>query len=138
MTLPRQCELGRLFFTALSATVLVLGPPTAIALAHASLVRSDPAGGARLQQSPSRIVAWFDQELDASASTIRVDDAQGNALEGDTGGVDLADPDHASMIVTLPQTLEPGRYLVRWTAVSADGNDAHHSTKGEFTFEIGN
>ena len=128
---------GRLHAATLLLAMLVLGPPTGIALAHASLVRSEPADGARLPQSPPRIVAWFDQELDTSRSTIGVFDAQGNSIEDDTGGVDLTDPNHASMIVALPQALKPGRYLVRWSVVGADPNHADHSTKGEFAFEIG-
>lgn len=134
MTLSRQCELGGLLITLLLAAVLALGLSTAAAFAHIAFVRSEPADGARLQQSPPRIIAWFNEELDASASIMSAFDAQGTALDDDPGGVDLTDPDHASMIVALPQALKPGRYLVRWTAFGAD----HHSTKGEFAFEIGN
>ena len=140
--LPRESKFGHDGFDfaalmMLAFIILALALPAATALAHASLVRSEPADGARLQQSPPRIAAWFDQELDASTSTIGVFDSQGDAIDGNAGGVDLTDPEHASMTVMLPRTLGPGHYLVRWTAVSAAGSHAGHVTEGEFVFEIG-
>lgn len=136
--MPSLCHsnAGRLF-AALLAAMPVWALSTAIALAHASLVRSEPSDGARLPQPPLRVVAWFDQELDESASTIEILDAHGNAIEHDLDGVDLNDPDHASMIVELPRALGPGHYTVRWHAAGASGGHAGHPTNGEFAFDVG-
>ena len=104
--------------------------------AHASLVKSEPTDGAMLQQSPPRVVAWFDQELEASASMIGVFNAQGREIDGGVRSVDLTDPNHASMIVTLSGELSPGRYIVRWKAVSGSDGHVGHPTTGEFVFDI--
>ncbi len=129
--------LSMLAVVILALAILIFALPMAIALAHTALLRSEPAEGARLQQSPPRIAIWFDQELDASASTIGVFNAAGDAITGATGGVDLTNPDHASMSVSLPHALIPGHYLVRWNAVSAGDGHVGHATKGGFAFEIG-
>lgn len=126
----RECR--KFGFTALALAFFVLALP-AITLAHAALVKSEPADGTVAQLSPSRIMAWFDQELEPAASGIGVFDAQGRRVDGGKGGVDLNDPSRASMGTTLPAALAPGRYTVRWHVTSAaDG----HPISGEFVFEI--
>lgn len=104
------------------------------AAAHALLLRSEPAAGAALAQSPERVIAWFSQELDTGFSALQVVDGEGRQADSGDGGVDLNDPDHASLVVTLPADLPAGRYTARWTAVSADDGD---TTDGEFFFTVG-
>jgi copper transport protein len=104
------------------------------AAAHALLVKSEPEEGAVLAQAPERVIAWFSQELDTSFSTLQVLDGAGSQVDNGDGGVDLYDPDHASLVVTLPPTLSEGRYTARWTVTSADDGD---TTEGEFSFRIG-
>jgi len=127
---------GQLGFAFLGTAMLAAVLPVAIVLAHASIIRTEPADGALLDQSPSRVIAWFNQELEAPASTITVFDAQGRQVDGGKGGVDLNDPDHASMTVILTVALDAGRYTVRWNAVSAASGHSAHPTSGEFAFEI--
>lgn len=102
--------------------------------AHALLVKADPRPGVVLEQPPEQVVAWFSQELETDFSTMQVYGTDGSQVDKGDGGVDLFDPNHASMVVTLPDTLADGTYTVRWTVVSADDGD---STNGEFTFNIG-
>ncbi len=104
------------------------------AAAHALLLRSEPAAGAALAQSPERVIAWFSQELDTGFSALQVVDGEGYQVDAGDGGVDLNDPDHASLVVTLPADLPAGRYTAHWTAVSADDGD---TTEGEFFFTVG-
>lgn len=104
------------------------------AAAHAILVKSEPADGAILNRPPERVIAWFSQELDTGSSSLRLLDAAGRQVDNGDGGVDLNDPDHTSMIVTLPATLPGGRYTAHWTVVSMDDGDA---TEGEFQIAIG-
>lgn len=108
--------------------------PAAGAAAHALLVKSEPADGAVLSQPPERITAWFSQELDTGSSSIRLLDAAGRQVDNGDGGVDLNDPNHTSMFVTLPSTLPDGRYTVHWTVVSMVDGDA---TDGEFQITVG-
>ncbi len=115
---------------ALLASVLLSG----VGLAHALLLKSEPEDEAVLEQAPEQVVAWFSQELDTSFSIFQVFDSQNRQVDNGDGGVDLFDPDHASMIVTLPESLPNGTYLARWTVVSAEDGDL---TEGEFSFIVG-
>ncbi len=79
-------------------------------------------------------MAWFSQELDTGSSSLRLLDAAGRQVDNGDGGVDLNDPDHTSMFVTLPSTLPDGRYTAHWAVVSMADGDA---TEGEFHINIG-
>lgn len=98
--------------------------------AHALMVKSEPPADKPQAQPPNRITAWYSQELDTRMSAMRVFDAQGRQVDTGDGRVNLNDPDHASMVVTLPEGLPGGSYVVRWTAVSVEDGDP---TGGEFS-----
>jgi copper transport protein len=120
--------------TASLAIVFLFALTATMVSAHALLVRSEPADGEILEESPAQVVAWFSEELDSSQSGLRVFDVQDRQLDKGDGAVDLEDLDHLSMVVTLPPVLSGGRYTVRWAVVSAEDGDA---TEGEFTFDVG-
>ena len=101
--------------------------------AHAYLAESIPRNGELVQQPPEQIVAHFTEEVDSSSSII-VLDANGKQIDNGDGGVDLYDPDHTSMIVTLPTSLPNGQYTVEWVVLSAEDGDP---TDGAFIFTIG-
>jgi methionine-rich copper-binding protein CopC len=102
--------------------------------AHAYLVESFPRNGAQLSASPVEVSALFTQELVSSSSTLQVFDADGFQVDNGNGGVDLFDPAHQSMKVTVPDDLGAGTYIVEWVVLSADDNDI---TEGAFVFGIG-
>lgn len=104
------------------------------AAAHALLLKSQPEAGAALVQSPLRVIAWFSQELDTSLSTLHVVNGDGQQVDNGDGGVDLNDPDHASLVVTLPLDLPDGLYTAQWTATSVEDGD---TTSGQFSFIVG-
>lgn len=118
---------------ALVLTLLVSGLLVARIAAHGPevLTKSDPPNEAVLKQSPSKVTAWFSTELDTKLSTLQVFDTEGRQVDNGDGGVDLNDPDHASLVASLP-TLPDGVYLVRWSAVLDDGD----AVEGEFTFTV--
>lgn len=106
----------------------------AIVSAHGVvLVRSEPAAGSTVESPPEQVRAWFNEELDTDGSTLQVLDAEGRQVDNGDGGVDLYDPEHASMVVTLPPQLPAGDYTVRWYAVVAEDGD---TAEGEFSFSI--
>ena len=105
-----------------------------VTTAHALLVKSEPEDGVVLKQAPAQVVTWFSQELDTNFSVLQVFDAEDRQVDTGDGGVDLYDPDHASMLVTLAEPLPNGTYKARWTVVSAEDGDL---TEGEFTFRVG-
>jgi len=96
------------------------------------LLRSDPPVGAVLTAPPKRVTAWFNEELQSGESTLKVFDKDGMQVDQGNGGVDLNDPQHASLVVDLP-VLAEGAYRVEWRAVLLDGD----ASDGEFTFYVG-
>jgi copper resistance protein C len=98
---------------------------------HATLVKSSPANGASLAQSPPAIRAWFNEELAIKSSTMRLYDNHQKLVA--SGGVDSTVAKHNVMKIA-PPTLAKGAYVVQWVAVSADDNETR---KGSFKFSIG-
>ena len=119
---------------ALGLALLALVLLAAGAAAHDPdiLVKSDPPDGTVLQQSPTQVSAWFNTELEPEYSTLQVFDINHRQLDNGDGGVDPNDPEHASMVVSLPE-LPEGVYLVRWTAVAVVDGDL---IGGVFTFGV--
>lgn len=100
--------------------------------AHGGLANSHPDDGAILAQSPLEVRAWFEGELDTSASRMVLLDGQEKVVEAE-GGVDLDDLERRSMFIKLTRTLAAGEYSVRWTAVNVEDGD---KTEGRFTFTV--
>jgi methionine-rich copper-binding protein CopC len=99
------------------------------AAAHAFLDHAVPAVGSTVHQAPAQVRLWFTQELEPAFSTVEVVDAADKRV--DTGDKHL-DPKDASVLeVSLPP-LHPGKYRVKWHALSVDT----HVTEGDFTFTV--
>jgi copper transport protein len=102
------------------------------ALAHAILLRSNPASNAVLTQVPAQIELFFSETVEPSLSTISVYDSVGTAV--DLGDVRV-DPSNPTRMTVSLGSLTDGVYTVAWRAISAtDG----HLTSGSFPFAIGN
>jgi methionine-rich copper-binding protein CopC len=126
---------GQRSLAALGLAFLTLALLVAAARAHSLLIKSEPEDNAVLEQAPEQVVAWFSQELETRLSSMQVFDPEGNQVDSGDGSVDLNDPDHASMLVSLPESLPNGTYLIRWTAVSSEDGD---TSEGEFSFSVTN
>jgi methionine-rich copper-binding protein CopC len=105
------------------------------ALAHARVLRSQPADKAQLSQAPSRLDLWFNELLDAGFNTVEVFSAKeltakqrANLVKG-APQVDPADRTHLTVEL---QPLPPGEYIVDWRVLSRDG----HSAPGRFRFHV--
>jgi len=110
----------------LAVALLALALPAA-ASAHATLTKTEPAIGKRVERSPSMVRLYFDQSVDVLPNAIRVYDAKGHVLSGRT----LASADKRTIDAPVSR-LPRGGYTVRWRAVSADG----HVVSGVFTFGV--
>jgi copper transport protein len=108
------------------ASLVALAVPAA-ASAHATLERTSPAFGTRVERSPKAVRLSFDQSVDALPNAIRVYSAHGAILSGAT----VASADRRTISAPV-RTLRRGGYTVRWRAVSADG----HVVSGVFTFGV--
>ena len=112
------------------AALLVLAPAQP-GLAHASLVKSTPANGAKLSKTPSEVRAWFSEKLALKGSVIRLQDSHMKVIA--SGGVDTKVKTLDVMAVKAPM-LSAGTYTVTWLAVSDDDGATE---KGSFKFTIG-
>lgn len=122
----------RYFASMILLTLFLAGMGTAVSAHDAVITKSNPANGDILAESPSEVMAWFAEELISGESAMTVFSAEGIQVDNGDGGVNLNDPEHASMIVTLPP-LPNGAYTVQWHATLLDGD----ATDGAFAFAVG-
>jgi copper transport protein len=110
----------------LSVALVALALPAA-ASAHATLTKMEPAFGTRVERSPKLVRLYFDQSVDVLPNAIRVYNAKGRLLSGET----RTSADRRRIDAPVSR-LPRGGYTVRWRAVSADG----HVVSGVFTFGV--
>ncbi len=111
------------FFAALLVASLVLLAGVSPAVAHASLVSSNPADGAQVDTAPQAVELTFSEDVDSGfvgvtapdGSTVKTSEPR---IDGTTMATDLATSD------------QHGPYTVAYRIVSADG----HPVAGEITF----
>jgi len=128
---PTARRAALLALLAVAATLWLLRGGSAV-LAHANLVRSDPASGAVLATAPAQIQLWFSEQPDPHFSDVQVLDAQRQRV--DAGDMHVAPGDQLSLIVSVKPGLADGLYTVSWKTVSAvDG----HLVNGNFPFYVG-
>jgi copper transport protein len=112
---------SRLAFIAVLLTVWLA---SSAALAHASLVRAEPADGAMLAETPQVLKLTFNEPV--SVLVMR--------LIGPNGEVVAPTVAAENNVVTItPPRLSQGSHVLSWRVVSADG----HPIGGSFIFSIG-
>ena len=99
-------------------------------LAHAELTASTPANQAILASTPPEILLTFSEGVDPVGDSIRLVDADGNAVP--LGPIDQSQGDD-TLRAPVPATIADGTYIVGWQAISADS----HKIRGAFTFSVG-
>lgn len=94
------------------------------ALAHDTLVSSDPADGAELDSAPQTITLTYSANILAVSPVVR--------LVADGGDpVDLTPTvEGPNVTADVPADLPAGKHTVQWRVVSSDG----HPIEGSFTF----
>lgn len=110
--------------------LLLLGLAPAIALAHAQLLRTEPADGAVLNIAPERVRLFFSEPIERDFFSLEVYAA--NRVRVDNRNARIA-PDNVSVLEAGLPRLAPGSYLVAWRALSIDGHVVH----GTFAFSVG-
>ncbi len=108
----------------LLAALVSAGP----AAAHATLVSTSPAEGARLDTAPAVVTLEFTEGVSLGAGYARVLTAGAEEVAGDGASVD-----GRQLRVPLPEGLADGGYLVTYRVVSADS----HPIAGAFSFVVG-
>ncbi|WP_419687979.1 copper homeostasis periplasmic binding protein CopC [Burkholderia theae] len=99
------------------------------ASAHGKLESAAPATGSTVDTAPDTVRLTFNEDLEPAFSSVKVSDANGNAVTQDKAKVDASNP--RVMTVAMPK-LAPGAYTVQWAAMTADA----HRTKGTYTFRV--
>lgn len=98
-------------------------------LAHASLVKAEPARRAVLSTPPSRIHLWFNEEIEPAYAALSVLNENKKPITDNKVEVDSKDP--KSVVLELPD-MQPGRYTVKFRVLSVDG----HVVDSEYNFTI--
>src|SRR5918911_2498380 len=114
-------------FLGLSSVWLVL--LCAPALAHASLVETDPADGAELSQAPKQVQLRFNEPVEAEFTPVKVLDQQGNRVDREDAQV--GSDDRRTVVAGLKE-LAKGTYTVQWRVISADT----HPANGSYEFSV--
>lgn len=102
---------------------------TGRAVAHASLVHSNPSASAVLETPPPSVQLRFSSPIETAFSAVRVVDQ--NNTEVNTGKPAAPDRDRRNLQVTLPP-LASGMYKVMWRILAKDG----HKMAGEYAFTV--
>ena len=101
----------------------------AIRLAHAIVVRTSPAQGGVAAENIGKVEVWYDAGIRDAFAALAVVSESGERVDKRDAAIDSADPAHVSVSVN---PLVPGKYTVRYRALSADG----HLVSGAWDFEV--
>jgi copper resistance protein C len=100
-----------------------------VVLAHAIVVRTSPPQNGTAPGSIGKVDVWYDAGIRDSLAALAVVSAEGARVDKRDAAIDSADAAHVSVSVN---PLTPGKYTVRYRALSADG----HLVSGAWDFEV--
>jgi methionine-rich copper-binding protein CopC len=112
-------SLKRLAGTGMLAIVMAAGLHSGTALAHAMLVKAEPARRAALTRAPAQVRLWFNEEIEKDYASLAVQDAAKATVTEIKPHVAADDP--KSIVLPLPE-LEAGKYTVKFRVLSVDGH----------------
>jgi copper transport protein len=101
------------------------------AFAHASLIDTNPAHGAELDEAPVEIRLRFNEQVTVAPDGVTLRDAEGAVLSTAPATISSADP--STVILPVPSDLSNGRYIVAFRVISADS----HPIAGAIAFGVG-
>ncbi|MDP4096045.1 copper resistance protein CopC/CopD [Paenibacillus sp. P96] len=116
-------------FMSLGLALLFLFPH--LALAHASLMESNPAANEVLSEPPASIQMTFSEHLQPAFLSVQVTGADGSRV--DNGDAALSSDNAAVVQAGLRSGIPNGVYTITWRVLSADG----HPIQGVIPFQIG-
>ena len=88
-------------------------------LAHAMLLKAEPARRAQLTQTPTQVQLWFNEEIEKDYASLTVLDADKNPITDIRPHIAADDP---KAIVLPVSHLAPGKYTVKFRVLSVDGH----------------
>ena len=102
-----------------AALVVLMWAQTSSVMAHAQLIKAEPARRAALDRAPAQIRLWFNEEIEGAYTTLTVSDANKKLVTDAKPKVVADDP--KSIILPMPKT-NPGKYKVKFRVLSVDGH----------------
>ncbi len=116
----RGLSLKRLAGAGMLAMVMSVGLHSGTALAHAMLVKAEPARRAALTKAPAQVRLWFNEEIEKDYPSISLLKADKTPII-DKVKPEVAADDPKSIVLPLPE-LEAGKYTVEYRVLSVDGH----------------
>jgi copper transport protein len=108
------------------ACALVLIGCSALAFAHARLIKADPANGSTVKAAPTKFVLTFGEPAKLAVLSLQKDAEPAKKI----GPL----PTEASAEISVPAPkMQPGKYILSWRVVGDDG----HVLPGKLTFNVG-
>jgi methionine-rich copper-binding protein CopC len=131
----RTAKRNALAATAFAVLLLALAVlPTRSALAEPQFIRAAPPNDTVLDEAPALVEMWFDQALVPGSAATEVTLARAGADAEIRPLYAAVDPrDLTRLIVTPPQSLREGEYLIKWRITSAQDDSV---SEGEYAFSI--
>jgi copper transport protein len=108
---------GRTWGAALVVAFATLVPASS-ALAHSTLLSTEPARGTVVEHSPERVLLRFDEPVDTTLGSLAVFNGDGERVDSER----ITQPAPEQIAVAIDQELERGTYTVAWRAISADSD----------------
>ena len=102
-----------------AALIASMWAQTSSVMAHAQLIKAEPARRAALDKAPAQIRLWFNEEIEGAYTTLTVSDANKKLVTNAKPKVVADDP--KSIILPMPKT-NPGKYKVKFRVLSVDGH----------------
>ncbi len=106
------------------AIILSMWAHTTPVLAHAQLLKAEPARRAVLDKAPTQVRLWFNEEIEGAYTTLSVLNANKKPVTDAKPRVVSDDP--KSVVLSLPD-LGPGKYSVKFRVLSVDGHVVNSS-----------
>ena len=111
--------------------ILAMWAHAAPVLAHAQLVKAEPARRAVLDKAPTQVRLWFNEEIEGAYTSLSVLGANKKPVTDAKPEVVADDP--KSVVLPLPE-LKPGKYTVKFRVLSVDG----HIVDESFNYKVKN
>ncbi|WP_424362481.1 copper resistance CopC family protein [Methylocystis parvus] len=109
--------------------LLIAGAVSGPAFAHAIIVRTSPPQSGVGPADIGKVEVWYDAGIRDAFVALAVVSATGERIDKRDAAIDASDPAHVTVGVNA---LTPGKYTVRYRALSADG----HIVSGAWEFEV--
>jgi copper transport protein len=111
------------------AVTLAALVPASPALAHSTLVATEPGSDAIVEHSPDRVLLRFDERVETALGSLAVYAGDGDRVDAE----EILRPSPEEVAVAIDGELERGTYTVAWRVISADSDPIN----GAWVFHVG-